>query len=159
MSTFNYSKNILNIANSILNDKYLLSEESEQTQSEQTTNESSEQDEIKPIAFDDLKNIMKINYSYPDHADPHFQSKIYKKREFYYHKIPAREILTEYADIKKFRDMACGGNFRLRSQQSLLSNFINPETPFRGLLIYHGTGTGKCVHPSTSILINDSLSL
>ena len=157
MSTFNYSKNILNIANSILNDKYLLSEESEQTQSEQTTNESSEQDEIKPIAFDDLKNIMKINYSYPEQSDPHFQDKLYKKREFYYHKIQPRNILTDYADIKKFRDMACGGNFRLRSQQSLLSNFINPETPFRGLLIYHGTGTGKCVHPSTSILINDSL--
>ena len=98
---------------------------------------------------------MKINYSYPEQSDLHFQEKLYKKREFYYHKIQPREILTEYADIKKFRDMACGGNFRLRSQQSLLSNFMNPDTPFRGLLIYHGTGTGKCVHPDTLISIEN----
>ena len=75
------------------------------------------------IPHDDFIKIMKINYSYPEQNDPHFQQKMYKKREFYYHKIPSRPALTDYQDIKKFRDMACGGNFRLRSQQSLLSNF------------------------------------
>ena len=95
------------------------------------------------VSDDNLKKIMKINYSYPDQSDPHFQKKIYKKREFYYNKIPPRAVLTDYQDIKKFRDMACGGNFRLRSQQSLLANFMNPDTPFRGMLIYHGVGTGK----------------
>jgi len=110
---------------------------------------------IGNVIPDDLQQIMKINYSYPEQSDLHFQEKLYKKREFYYHKIQPREILTEYADIKKFRDMACGGNFRLRSQQSLLSNFMNPDTPFRGLLIYHGTGTGKCVHPDTLISIEN----
>ena len=108
---------------------------------------------------DDEKKIinnMKKDYSYPDQSDINFQYKLYKKREFYYNKIPNRKILTEYEDIKKFRDKACGGSFQLRSQQYLLSNFINPATSFKGLLIYHGTGTGKCVHPSTIVdIYND----
>ena len=99
--------------------------------------------DINNIPADDLKKIMKINYAYPEQSDPHFQQKIYKKREFYYHKIPSRTLLSDYQDIKKFRDLACGGSFRLRSQQSLLANFMSPDTPFRGILIYHGVGTGK----------------
>lgn len=86
---------------------------------------------------------MKIDYSYPKLSDINFQNKIYNKREFYYHKIPYRNILTDYKDIKKLRDEKCGMNFELRTQQYLLSNFINPNTPFKGLLIYHGVGTGK----------------
>ena len=125
--------------------------ESKSGSDSESESESDLESDIDNVKSNDLLKIMKINYSYPDHADPHFQSKIYKKREFYYHKIPAREILTEYADIKKFRDMSCGGTFRLRSQQSLLSNFINPETPFRGILMYHGVGTGKCVHPDSLV--------
>ena len=118
------------------------SSESISTKSNKSS-ESKNSTESLNVSEDDLVKIMKINYSYPDQSDPHFQNKIYKKREFYYNKIPPRAILTDYQDIKKFRDMACGGNFRLRSQQSLLANFMNPDTPFRGMLIYHGVGTGK----------------
>lgn len=118
------------------------SSESISTESNKSS-ESKNSTESLNVSEDDLVKIMKINYSYPDQSDPHFQNKIYKKREFYYNKIPPRAILTDYQDIKKFRDMACGGNFRLRSQQSLLANFMNPDTPFRGMLIYHGVGTGK----------------
>lgn len=105
------------------------------------------------IPTDDITKIMKINYAYPHQTDPHFQAKLYKKREYYYNKIPDRKPIIEYDDIKKFRDMACGGQFRLRSQQTLLTNFLNPNTPFKGLLVYHGVGTGKCVHPETKVTI------
>jgi superfamily II DNA or RNA helicase len=105
--------------------------------------DNDDNDDNNYVPPDDIIKIMKINYSYPSQDDNNFQNKIYQKREFYYHKIPPRQILTDYQDIKKFRDMSCGGNFRLRSQQSLLANFINPDTPFRGILIYHGVGTGK----------------
>ncbi len=98
-----------------------------------------------------LLNEMNRDYSYPDQNDPDFQYKIYKKREFYFHKTPYRDILTNYEDIKKFRDERCNSNFSLRSQQTLVSNFINPNTPFKGLLIYHGLGTGKtCVGVATA---------
>ncbi len=146
---------------------YISSESDDNKKSEESLEETLDQDTLSESESEstnedtkDLLKIMKINYSYPDHNDPHFQSKIYKKREFYYHKIPPRNILTEYEDIKKFRDMACGGNFRLRSQQSLLSNFINPDTPFRGILMYHGVGTGKCVHPESIIdIVTKKLSI
>ncbi len=89
-----------------------------------------------------IKN-MKVDYSYPEHTDLELQNKLYKKREFYYHKIPNRKILTDYNEIKNFRDKKCGSKFQIRTQQYLLSNFINPDTPFKGLLMFHGAGTGK----------------
>ena len=83
------------------------------------------------------------DYTYPLTDDEEFQSKIFKKREFYYHKIPAREKLEKYEDIKQYRDDICKGDFKLREQQTLLTNFLSPDTPYTGLLIMHGTGTGK----------------
>lgn len=99
------------------------------------------------VSLDDnrnLINMMKINFSYPDAEDQDFQSHIYKKREYYYDKVPEREAIIDYQDIKTYRDRECGGEkFQLQTQQSLLSNFINPDTPYRGVLVFHGVGTGK----------------
>ena len=158
MANFNYKDHMNNIVNTILNSDSDIKNNIENKLSDtyfsaNPAETDSDSDIINDVEYDDLKKIMKINYSYPDQTDPHFQKKIYKKREFYYHKIPPRHVLTEYQDIKKFRDMACGGNFRLRSQQSLLANFLNPDTPFRGLLIYHGVGTGKCLDPNSLISV------
>jgi hypothetical protein len=89
------------------------------------------------------KELMKINYTYPDPTDPEFQYKIFKKREFYYNKIPYRSKLENYDEIKNYRDKICGGDFGLKEQQAFLTNFINPDTPYKGLLIFHGVGTGK----------------
>ena len=43
----------------------------------------------------------KQNTSYPAPEDDDFQLKIFKKREFYYHKIQQRDILKNYEEIKK----------------------------------------------------------
>jgi hypothetical protein len=94
------------------------------------------------------------DHSYPDVTDEEFQRKIYEKREFYSNRMPERSELVEYQDIQRYRDAICGGTFKLQAQQSFLSNYINPDTPFRGVLIYHGVGTGKCLHPGTPVLIN-----
>ena len=92
-----------------------------------------------------IKDLIKKEYVYPETNDPNFQNKIYKKREFYYHKIPDNIKLDSYPEIKKFRDEICGGKLSLYSHQSFLANFINPNTPYTGLLIFHGTGTGKTI--------------
>lgn len=83
------------------------------------------------------------DYSYPDIDDPDFQKKIYEKREFYYHKADGRDEFKNYAELKEYRDKICTGKFQLREHQALVSNFLNPDTPYKGLLLYHGTGTGK----------------
>ena len=91
----------------------------------------------------DTIKLLKKDFSYPDTNADDFQKKIYEKREFYYHKIPKPEQVKSYAELKKVRDEICSVNVNLQSHQSLLANFINPQTPYRGVLIFHGLGSGK----------------
>ncbi|ARF09230.1 SNF2-like helicase [Catovirus CTV1] len=123
-----------------------------------TTNisrESSENDINKTKKYEDKMNV---EYAYPDPDDPEFQYKIYKKREFYYHKIPPRPNIDDYADIKEYRDNICARHFTLHEHQAMLSNFINPNTPYRGVLIFHGLGTGKCKRATDYDYVNGQLT-
>ena len=88
------------------------------------------------------KNVIK-DFSYPEPSDPNIQTKIFRKREFIYHQIKPREKMKTYEEIQDYRDQVCKGEFKLREQQAIMSNFFNPNTPYSGLLIMHGTGTGK----------------
>ena len=84
------------------------------------------------------------DYSYPKPEDPNFQSNLYERREFYYHKVPRRDKFTNYEDIQEYRNQVCKkGAFQPREQQALLPNFLSPETPYRGVLLVHGVGSGK----------------
>ncbi len=81
--------------------------------------------------------------NYPEPNDEEFQMKTFKKREFYYHTIPKRKKLEKYEDIENYRNEMCRGEFKLREQQIIPTNFMSPDTNYKGLLIMHGTGTGK----------------
>jgi hypothetical protein len=106
-------------------------------ESDQQDNLSSESDKI---------NIDNINIGYPKTTDPNLQQKIYSKREFYYYKLPDRPNLSNYKEIQEYRKKICEPSGELLEHQAMLSNFINPDTPYKGVLIFHGTGTGKtCV--------------
>lgn len=87
--------------------------------------------------------LMTTNYNYPDVNDDDLQYKIYKKREFYYHKIPERPSINTYNEMKEYRDGICTGDISLFDYQSLLGNIINPDTPYKGMIVFHGLGTGK----------------
>ena len=102
-------------------------------------------EEDKNIIKDNkLKSLMNITYSYPLESDSDFQEQIFKKREFYYHKIPPRPKTETYEQMKSYRDKICSPGVQgLLPQQAFLSNFINPDTPYRGVLVMHGTGVGK----------------
>jgi len=91
----------------------------------------------------EIYKLMNKDYHYPDPIDSDFQKKIYEKREFYYHKTPSRGILKDYKDIKEYRDNFCSGAYIPHKHQSFLANFMNPDTPYQGLLVFHGVGTGK----------------
>ena len=43
----------------------------------------------------------------------------------------------------------------LYKQQTFISRFLSPYTPYDKMLVYHGIGSGKCVHPSTVITLHD----
>ena len=80
-------------------------------------------------------------FPYPN--DLNFQSKIYKKREFHYNRSSKRKKITNYDDLEKYRTDICKKKLNANPHQSFLSNFIRPSTPYRGVLIFHGVGTGK----------------
>ena len=87
----------------------------------------------------------KIKY-YPNTKSEDFDVDIYRKREFHPNRYNKQGKLDK-ATIKRKRDETCGEQFSgirpLLHHQIFLSNFINPETPYKGLLLFHGTGTGK----------------
>jgi hypothetical protein len=75
---------------------------------------------------------------YPNYSDPNFYEKIVKKKEFYINKIPKdRKSELENCDTSK--------KFELLPQQSFLKNFINMDTPYQSMLIFHGVGVGKTI--------------
>ena len=84
------------------------------------------------------------DFSYPDPNDPDFLTKIFKKREFFYHKVPERKKLETYEEVQKYREQNCReGEIIPREQQAIVPNFISPNTPYKGVILMHGTGSGK----------------
>jgi hypothetical protein len=89
------------------------------------------------------EKLFNIEYNYPKVDDINLQSKLYKKKEFYNYRIKHKPELNNYNDLKQYRNNKCRGVFELSEHQNLLGNFINPNTPYNGVLIFHGLGTGK----------------
>ena len=76
---------------------------------------------------------------YPDLNDKDFNIKIFKKKEFYENK-----ILLPERDLDKLAEEKCNlKHFGLLPNQIFLKNFLSYNTPYNGLLIWHGTGVGK----------------
>lgn len=97
----------------------------------------------------ELNKAMRSKHSYDDQSDPDIQYKIHHKREFIAYRTPERPTIEEntpYEVIESYRQNTCGGNFVLHAHQGLLSNMINPDTPYNGMVVFHGLGSGKtCV--------------
>jgi hypothetical protein len=53
---------------------------------------------------DEDMNLMKKEYNYPEPSDKNIQYKLYKKREFFFHKMKERPSLDNYNEIKEYRD-------------------------------------------------------
>jgi hypothetical protein len=83
------------------------------------------------------------DFSYPDPEDSELLAKIFKKREFYYNRVPQREKMQKYESIQKYRSTNCKKEIEPREQQAILPNFINPNTNYKGVILMHGVGSGK----------------
>jgi len=72
---------------------------------------------------------------YPDKEDKKFEEKIYEKEEFNMFEIPKESKgLINVCDNKEFE---------IASHQLFLKNFLTKETPYNGVLLFHGVGVGK----------------
>jgi superfamily II DNA or RNA helicase len=87
---------------------------------------------------ENVENKLKVGKKfkpYPDLDDPDFNQKIYLKKEFYKHRIQKDQRTT--------KEICNARLYNLAPQQEFLRNYININTPYNGILIYHGTGVGK----------------
>lgn len=106
----------------------------------------------------DSKKIKKTSdfMYYPDIADKDFYPDIWSKQEFVENISPTQEY---YDDDKKKMELIqrlCNPSvIKLKSYQVFLRNFLSPETPYNSILVFHGIGTGKCLHPDTPVTINN----
>ena len=46
-------------------------------------------------------------------------------------------------------------NFALMTHQQVITDYLNLFTPYRGLLLYHGLGSGKCHKRGTPLIMSD----
>ena len=74
---------------------------------------------------------------YPDISDDAFLKKLLKKREF-------RETRQPRITDETLQDNICEvDEFEYTSAQKFVSQFMSPNTPYNGMLLYHGVGVGK----------------
>ena len=97
----------------------------------------------KELNSEQLKELHSREYlSYPDYNNPEFNTDISRKLEFNINKLYFNQQTT------------CGKqNFELGNHQRLLYNFMNKNTPYKSLLIFHGVGVGKTC---TAVKISES---
>lgn len=81
--------------------------------------------------------------SYPSTNDDYFYEKITKKYKKY--TIPRRR--------QSFHQICYPKKFKLQPSQLFVSKYINPKTPYKGLMVMHGLGSGKTI---TSIMIGEA---
>ena len=49
------------------------------------------------------------------------------------------------------------GDFSLLTHQKIVRDYMNLYTPYRGILLYHGLGSGKCLKKDTPIIMYDGI--
>jgi len=80
---------------------------------------------------------------YPDITSARFYEDLLAKKEFRENRYPP----FSNDDNKTFDDFArekcSSGGFDLTPNQSLMKTFMSPQTPYNGILLFHGVGVGK----------------
>ena len=85
-----------------------------------------------------MKNFNHFQF-YPEITDPNFNEKIYSKKEFRDNEIKK----VPHLDFEISKDLSHLKEFELEPHQTFLNTYISPDTPYNGILIFHGTGVGK----------------
>ena len=85
-----------------------------------------------------LEGSDEFEYLYPNLNDPQFNIKIAEKQEFFD---------TRYdgaiKNVEQYAEKMCNAQFELAPHQAFVRNFMSFQTPYNGLLLYHGLGSGK----------------
>lgn len=82
---------------------------------------------------DKKKPIPRLNKRLPSISDDKFYKKI--KSNFKAYEVPKKR--------KTFRQICYPRDFQLQLPQKFLAKYINPNTPYKGVLVFHRIGAGK----------------
>ena len=97
--------------------------------------------DIKELDDSEKEKIYQSYHPYPEFHDPLFNTEISKKAEFFH----CKGLL----DLVELEEKCYPTNFELGNHQKFLKNFINKNTPYKGILIFHGVGVGKTCTATT----------
>ena len=89
----------------------------------------------KTVDEKDIEYNLEDYSDYPEYNDPQFINKINNKLEFNSLVIDNLDSISCNTTIDNY--------FELAPYQIFLKNFYSKESPYKSLLIYHGTGVGK----------------
>lgn len=93
---------------------------------------------IKVLSEKEVEDIIreeKYDY-YPSIYSQNFTCDLTSKKEFY-------DLKQEGFESKTIDDLCPVKEFPKLKSQELVRNFMSPHTPYSGILVYHGLGTGK----------------
>ena len=90
---------------------------------------------------DALVYLSKDYISYPKNTDENFFKKIYEKKEFNENRYKVQKYDTK--DIQGELCPSKDKKFQLLPHQVILRNYMNFQTPYNGVLVFHGLGSGK----------------
>ena len=103
-----------------------------------------ELENLNNVDDDILKFYFNRVLSYPKNTSEDFQYVLYKKKELYKFRI---HHLPEFNDIQKIKEyikLKClNRTIKMSEHQNLLRNYLTPDSPYSGLLLFHGLGLGK----------------
>ena len=94
--------------------------------------------EIELREQQNLNDTNNFDYLYPSLDDPKFIVKIAEKKEF-----NDTEYDGKIEDVQQEAERLCNADFELANHQIFVRNFLSNQTPYNGLLLFHGLGTGK----------------
>ena len=78
---------------------------------------------------------------YPSIEDPEFHTQLTEYQDF---NIPFRQYHMGTPDeVSTLSDTLCNSTIDLSTYQTVVRNFLSNDTPYNGLLLYHGLGSGK----------------
>ena len=89
---------------------------------------------------DELARDDSYSFLYPSLDDPLFNAKIAQRKEFNDTRYE-NPMFSE--SIEEISDKLCNADVEMAPHQMFVRNFLSFNTPYNGLLLYHGLGSGK----------------
>lgn len=95
------------------------------------------------ILIEDIKRYkiqIPLISEYPSLDEEDFSSQLTRFRDF---NIKGKSYHPSVSELTTLADRLCNAEMELSTYQTLIRNFLSNSTPYNGLLLFHGLGTGK----------------